>query len=424
MILSPNKKIQYLRKKYKITQKELCADIISTSNLSYIERGKVKITKKNSALLIERFNKLFKMKEIDEFITDEWLREPLELQIKKKVNIIISKISKTDKLDELIAEAKEIFSEYTSLEEEMRFNFTVGSYLKSKKDYSRAKEYFDLVIGPAHHLGKNNILGVTMLQLLRINYFLNKYSECELLYKEYYLKGKFKDELDALLKYNFALVFQYLENYKIAIPLYEQIPELSGNNALIRASHVNKGICLYETSRYDECVELFRKVINYTSDTTAKVKAYSNIISCARRDNNPILCKTSIEKLELLLENVRKEQLHQTYYTLGMAYLFLEDNDRAISSFEAEVKLGLDLGISDFNLEKYLESIKYLSLLYSRNKVKELRDLKDTILNISRDCLNIEFILFIIKRYDEINMREETTELIYKLYGKIKEEKE
>ena len=63
MILEPKEKIVLLRKKYEISQKELAGTSFTPANLSYIEKGKIKLSEKKAKIIADNFNDIFKRKE-------------------------------------------------------------------------------------------------------------------------------------------------------------------------------------------------------------------------------------------------------------------------------------------------------------------------------------------------------------------------
>ena len=89
MIFTPNEKIILYRKKYKITQKDLCQGVCNVSTLCAIEKGKSKVLAKTGEKIIHRFNEIFEEKKIDERLDLKWLMESVDTQISRKVDKFI-----------------------------------------------------------------------------------------------------------------------------------------------------------------------------------------------------------------------------------------------------------------------------------------------------------------------------------------------
>lgn len=346
--------------------------------------------------------------------------ESVETQVDKKINFLIKNLY--SKSVAVKKEAEDLLEHNCWHSNIDKLCFVLGGYYYSKKEYYVSKLYYEKSL--KYSIGYNhiNFFRVSLLFLLRINYYLNS-NECNfILYKKYYhLHLSNSYELEAMITYNFGLTFQCLNKYELALKLYEKVPKYTNREFLLSTSKINRGICLQEIKEYDISIEIFREIIFITSNPLIKLKAYCNIISCSRKNNDPILCQITINKLEKLIVSFNKDQLYQVYFTLGLGHLFLNNIEKSIVYFEREVHLGIDVGNNNFNLHKYLESIKYLLILYTKKELSKILNLKNIILSIPSFLLNLEFILFIIKRYDELFLRNETTEILNKLYKKIKE---
>lgn len=420
MIKRPNEKIVLLRKKHGITQKKLSYGILSASTLCSIEKGKFKLSRKNAELIIDRFHEIFIDKNIDDRIDIDWLLEDINYQITKKINLLIKDLfSSNVNIDSSSDYISDNFYWHKGV---IKLNFALGGYYYSRKDYDKAKPYYLKTIKYSLALKDFKFFKVAILYFLRINYFLNCNEESLQLYDKHFhsLKND-SNELGAMILYNFALVFHCLKKYDIAISLYQKVPNYTIKEFLITNSETNKGFCLQEIKEYELAIKIFRTLITKTSNIDVKIQSYCNIISCSRKSKNLILCKTTVERLERLIKGISPLDLYQTYYTLGLGHLYLNNIDSAIKYFKAEVLLGCDLGNVKYHPTRYLESIKYLLVLLSKRNLKEILELKDIILQIPYSLLNQEFMLFVIKRYDELLLRNETTELINKFYKKSKE---
>ncbi len=419
MILTAREKIILYRKKYKITQKELSQGSCNVSTLSLIEKNKSKLMPKMGEKIVKRFNEIFSERGIEERLDLEWFIRSIDEQIGKRVSQLIIKLYTKDLLN--IDEVNEIFSKYISPENKVKVYFALGNYyFKQLKEYKKAKYCYSQVIDEVIFLKDHRILSVILLNLLRINYYLIENRDSLFLYKRYFKHlDNISGEIKGMLLYNFAVAFYCQEKYKTAIGLYKAANDYIKKEYRISSGEITIGVCYQHLGEYKTALDYFQRVIVRTSNISIKVAGYANIISCAREDDNFVLVKTTIPKLESLLEGAPLRCRHQDYYSLGKAYLYLEDRGAAIKNFQLELELGIDMGYSKFNPKSYLETIENLLNLYTIRDKKELKKLKKKILAIPSEMLTCKFMIFSIRRYNELMLWEEVTELLNKFYEKL-----
>ncbi len=116
----------------------------------------------------------------------------------------------------------------------------------------------------------------------------------------------------------------------------------------------------------------------------------------------PLIINT-LKKLETILKNLEGEVFYQTYWNIGNIYLYLKDNIKAIEAFEKEIAFEINLQNTSFSIEKHLDSIKNLIILYGRNPLKQKKLIKH-ITQIEFKYLNSEFTMSILKYYVDNNM--------------------
>lgn len=423
MILEPREKIVFLRKKYKISQKELAGNSFTPANLSCIENGKIKLSEKKAKIIADNFNNIFERQEIIERVSIEWIFESVDSQINKKINELIIKLYKKENFIKIVKEAEKIFIKYSTPKYKVKFYFILGNYYLKNDELVKAKECYQSILDSALHIRESKILGCLLLQLLRINYYINQSIDSEFLFQNYFRKFKIASrELEGAILYNFALSFQCLEKYELSLRLYKTVHLYTIKESILNNIEINTSFCLQQTKKYSESITILKALIFKTSNDYIRMKAYCNIVSCARKSDDYMLCKTSLDKLNNLIEKFEKTYLFQTYFTLGLGYLYINKLDMAAIYFEKEIALGIDYNNNNFDPKKYLESIKCLLLLYTKKDMKKIKKLIIIILNIPKEMLNLDFVLFVIKKFDDSLLREETSKLINKFYNKIKED--
>lgn len=421
MIATPNKKILFYRKKYKITQKNLSYGCCHLTTLCSFEKNNTKISDKILKKITDRLNYILEDLGVKERIDFEWLIRPIENQIDDELNDRIVYLYKTgnDTLSDLIND----YFEYFSIENKLKLYFNLGNfYYKKKKNYKKSKYYYERVLCDALLLKEYKLLSVAILNLLRINYYLACNDESVFLYKKYFnIFGKNQGEIKGIILYNFALAFQNEKKYKVAISLYEKCKAYTVKELLISHAQINIGICYQNLKEYKKSLSCFRDIVFKTYNPTIKLSCYANIISCARENEDLVLIKTSIPKLESLIEKEPLKNRFQDYYTLGKAYIFIGDLKNAVHCFETELDLGIMQGYYKFNPKTYIKTVNMLLSLYTIRDKEKLKLLKDKIIEIPEAMISKSFIINVLSSYNDMLMYEIVSELLYKFNNKFKE---
>ncbi len=106
--------------------------------------------------------------------------------------------------------------------------------------------------------------------------------------------------------------------------------------------------------------------------------------------------------------------MYQTYWNLGLSYLYLGSKTKAIDSFEREISFPLDLNHRYFNPKKYLDSIKQLVVLYG-NETSKQQSLIKIICKIPKEIMSYDFSMYILKFYVNNSLKNEANLLIQEI---------
>ncbi len=174
------------------------------------------------------------------------------------------------------------------------------------------------------------------------------------------------------------------------------------------------GICYQNLGEYESAIEYFKKSVSDPLDYYNLEICYTNIISCAKKMKNEILVKVTVNKLENILKKLKNKVLYQTYWNLGLSYLYLDEKKKTIHAFEREISFPLDLNHRFFHPTKYLDSIKHLALLHGHQPLKQ-QELIKIICKIPKQMMCYDFSMYILKFYINNSLEYEANLLIQKI---------
>ena len=176
----------------------------------------------------------------------------------------------------------------------------------------------------------------------------------------------------------------------------------------------NLGICHQNLGEYEKAIEYFKKSTSDPTNYQDLEICYTNIISCAKKMKNETLARITLIKLENILKKLENKTLYQTYWNLGLTYLYLGETKKAVTAFEKEISFPLDLNHHYFNPTKYLDSIKHLVLLYGHQPLKQ-QELIKIMCKIPKNIMCYDFFLYILKFYLNNSLEYEANLLIQKM---------
>lgn len=393
-----------LVKKYRIGIKELENSKMSLSLIYKIRSGKTPLKPKhlpylvvslNDALRKRNINKVLTMKEL--YITpQEELDQLVDESIKDKT--IYSK-EKQDEI-EIFEVEKEVHS--------YKYRYIMAKYnQKIGKKEKALNIYYNLL----NNFSCSVFFYSILIEIIRLE-------KIKLVY-EIYLKYKVKidrasEKTKAILIYNTGVSLLETKKWDKAIYFFEIIVGMEDITRDYYHSYNNLGICYQSLGRYEKAIECFQKRISDPSNYYDLEICYTNITSCAKEMKDKKLLRTTVDKLEQILKKLKDETLYQTYWNLGLSYLYLGSKTKAIDSFEREISFPLDLNNRYFNPKKYLDSIKQLVVLYGNERSKQ-QNLIKIICKIPKQIMSYDFSMYILKFYVNNSLKNEANLLIQEI---------
>ena len=397
-------KIFEIAKIHKITFKELGCKGISATYLTKIKKGHNFIKEKHIPLLVDSFNKIFLERNINKIITIEDLYITPQQELDQLVNesLINKSIYSKENQEkiELFGREKEVHS--------CKYRYIIAKYNQKTGEKEKAlKIYYDLL----NHFSCSVLFYSILIEIIRLEKTEFTY-EIYLKYQKKIDRAPYKTK--ALLTYNTGVSLLETKKWSKAVSFFKVIIDMREITKHYYHSYNNLGACYQNLGEYEKAIEYFKKSVSDPSNYHDLEICYTNIISCAKKMKNEILVKVTVNKLENILKKLQNKTLYQTYWNLGLSYLYLGEKKKAINAFEREISFPINLNHNHFNPTKYLDSIKHLVLLYGHQPLKQ-QELIKIICEIPKQMMPYDFSMYILKFYINNSLEYEANLLIQKI---------
>ncbi|MGB6128187.1 MAG: tetratricopeptide repeat protein, partial [Psychrilyobacter sp.] len=381
-------KIFEIAKTYKITFKELGCKGLSSTYLTKIKKGHNSIKEKHILLLVDSFNRIFQERNIDKIITVEDLHITSQQELDKLVNESI--IDKS-----IYSKEKQIEIECFEWEKEVhswKYRYFIAKYNQKIGKNEKALNIYSNLL---NNFSCSNCFYSILIEIIRLEKAVLTH-ELYVRYQKKINSAPYKTK--AILIYNIGVDLLETKKYTKSTSFFEVIIEMKEITNHYYHSYNNLGICYQYFGEYEKAIECFKKSVSDPTNYNELKKCYVNILSCAKEMKNEIMVKVTINKLENILKEFKNKTLYQTYWNLGLAYLYLGNGDKAIKAFEMEVSFPINLKNIYFNPTKYLDSIKRLVLLYGPQPLKQ-QELIKTICKIPEQMRCYKLSIYLLKFY-------------------------
>lgn len=386
MFLSPEEKIIYLRKKYGITQEELSSSDLTRQFIGMIEIGKRNLTSKTADLICRNFNNILKKRSINDIIESSFLLETREEQAFSKLKKIIET---KEYLNDL--EIDFYFSELNELNRKT-ISFSLGKFYYELNKINISKKYYEIALLLHDPLENAAIL----LELTRINYYLNSFEEnVEIIGNYISLLHKNYNETNIRILYNYSYSLYKIEKIEIAIKEFEYLLKENINDELsFKIKNMLAIIYYSKQNKIKKALNIYLKLIDI-SDNEKKLVIYGNYLKIwlisKKNDINKI-----IFELKILLDKHKTsdEHLFKIYILLGEVYFKLETKKESYNYYLMALKLSENkLTLSENKYQLILNILENFEL-----NNKEFEKLLEIFLLIYNEEINYEMTLKILKK--------------------------
>lgn len=393
MFLSPEEKIIYLRKKYEITQAELSSADLTRQFIGMIEIGKRNLTSKTADLICRNFNNILKKRSINDTIKSSFLLETREEQALVKLkNIILTKEYQND------LEIDFYFSELNQFNRKI-MSFSLGKFYYELNKIKISKKYYEMALLLHNSLENADIL----LELTRINYYLNSFEEnVEIVGNYISLLHKNYNETNIKILYNYSYSLYKIEKIEVAIKEFEYLLKQNINDDLSFKIQNMLAIIYYsKQNKIRKALNIYLKLMDVSNDEN-KLVIYGNYLKIWLI-NKKIDIETIILELNALLDRHRTsgEHLFKIYVLLGEVYFELETKRKSYTYYLMALKLSNNkLTLSENKYRLILDILEKFEL-----NDKELEELLEVFLLIYNEEKNYEMTLKIIKKIKNLNLQ-------------------
>lgn len=406
-ILPVGKKIRAIRKYLKINQEKLAGELINRSMISYIENGKVKLSRETAQVLVKNLKRVIEEKNLDLEIDADYL---LADEIGQASYLLDTKIKK---LQGFMEDGK-LFEKELDKTEDILKNWDIplkksyiyeiaGDYFYKKDFIDKSKIYYlkalENYIRINHHkkiacvhtkLGRCAIKKGNNEEALHLNNYAlsvmcsnnidNKELEKRILFNNALaltLLKKYSDSLTVLDK--FIVKFKYLKNSE-----YKDVMLLKGNNFFYLGRN-NDALKIY-----NELLEFSKKI----KDVELEARALKNISSIYYKMSEVIRSIELEEKCLNLRINIKSKHLATNMLSLAEKYL-------EIGKYEISQKYllnALEKAKESKDIFLQIEIYHLLLKLYSLGNKESLRkDILDEIFSFvvnNKDAQGLDVLIF------------------------------
>lgn len=388
-VVTPDRIIKELRKRFKITQSELAGNGISRSTIAMIESGKNKLNENNAKILAENFNSIFRERDIKERISMEEILKDTDAQREKLFRKTHNKLMSINTFEEGIKDTEINLIFFTSKEKSQLFKM-IGDSLRIKSEDDRALSYYLRSVTELIIEEKFKDLGDAVKQMTRI--YLNMADSKRFMNLENIIKyhlNKF-DKMDRMvICFNLGTLYSQNRVPERAIGYFEEVGEMITDHNSLRYFDLQNelAICYIDILELEKAEKIYRSLMRRFPDTGSRLGIYGNMVY-------------------LKLSTIPKDMDGVMYYVNKCRQLLKEDpeyiyEDRKAYFYES-AELYIGLVAKEIGKEKLAK--EFLSRMVDEKTTK----------NLSRKIHGIIALLEILKKKD-LDLVLKLEELYFKL---------
>lgn len=423
-ILSPNEKVVFLRKKFKISQNELTMGKFSRSYLGMVEIGKTNFNENFASNIVENFNSILKQRNIDFRITLDFLMKSKVEQIKEIAADFIERIENDIDFETVASEIENFIGEY-SLDIKIELYKKLADKLYLDLKFNRALFYYLRIFNDVLISRNYDILSKVSLNIVRISYNLEKHDEVIRIEKiiKHLLKN-FDEEGRIRISYNFGITFYKVDNFSQALKYFDKFlkfnksSENSQKESRNFKGYLMKARTLVGLREYQNAINILRSLLKTYYEHEKKVHTNMYLMLTYVEMNEMEKVKYYFRKNRKLIEEygheVFADELLMHFFELGKTALYLNRNEIAIKYFEKALDIKIEyLDVTyELVLDYRLNSIKNLLNLYSKRDLAKVEKLFEKYLEITKLSSNFKAGYNFIKYYNKYNFKNKINETI------------
>jgi len=372
-ILPVNQKLKAVRKFLNIRQQELAGGKIDRSLISYIENGKIKLTKDTASILADSFKRIMKERDINFAIDTEYLLAVEEKQAgyiaDSKIDILKKYLLDNDqRFPEELKDAEEFLDKWELPAKRARVYEIAGEYYYGKLEYSKSQIYY---------MGSKDdfIRDMDMENISSIN---TKAARCSL------IKGNYEEAI-------------HLNNFALSMLKKSNIH----NEIIEKRALFNNALANFKLKKYDEGLS----ILDVLENRYGNFEQYKELDMLLLRGNiyyakeefiNALKFYEKVKELAEKLED--RETLARSYSNIGKVHTEMGEIEKGMvykkKSLEIREEINSvclissleSLAHSYFQMEDYIIAEEYLMM--ALEKAEGERDILNLI-NVYNRILDI-----------------------------------
>lgn len=373
-ILSIPEKLKAIRKYLGLKQEDLTNGIISRSLISYIENGKVELTKETASIICDSIKQVLDQKNISFEVDVEYLtsneKKQAEILIERHLNKLreIKNVKEDTNFTELIKKIEKILTKWELPEKRLVTYELIGDMYYDKSEFDESYIYYIKAL-------ENSVESSKFESYVKI---LSKLGRCCIRMRKYLNAIKFNDDALAILEinnieddvlymrclFNNALAYEYLGFYDKSLSCLERLKKLDGT---------------FSSEQFIDILIVEGKCYCKKGDLKVAERAYQEALREANRNNMPFYKSMALTNISALYQE--NDDIEMAIYYDKEALRIKEDiNDERIG------RTLLELGKKYITLKQYDLAEKYL--LRGINEINLDKDLS-TYIKINFELLNI-----------------------------------
>ncbi len=419
--LEPHERLKELRKRFKITQKELAGDVYTQGYITSLERGVKRIREQNIIDLVKRFNDILREKRIDYKVEIEDIqKDKVDIENEYVENLILTFGQVEDK-DEFLKKYREIKIKLNMINEKSQVSLFNKLLELSKKFalWEEMKEITALLIMKQEEKEHLENFGKAFLDLTRacvmtedadyINPFEENYFE-KLDYTNLYEKER--------IFFNLAMVFNRTVYRRKSLFYLEKLMKLDYSHKREVDLLMEKAYILTDLGEKEEAKQIYNYIIRKNNrDRDYLIWAKLNLSSVFMRENNTEKVKKNYSFLKKEVEEGNDYIKGASYNSLGDIANFLGKKNDAINFYEKSLNYALD-DFQWFRENEYIETFDKLFVLYKKKDIDKVEKYKELFNKVSKDSNRQKGSFAFMSYYLRVK-HYEYLDLFLKLYKKL-----
>lgn len=339
-ILPKNKKIKAIRKFLKINQKELAGDKIDRSLISYIENGKVKLTRETAEILTQNLKRVIEDKKLDLKVDADYL---LANEIQQVSYLLDTKIKKLkdfmgndEKFKEELDNTENLLKDWDVAAKKATIYEIVGDYFYQKSHIDKSKIYY--IKSLENHVRVSNQEKIAYVNTKLGRCAIKKQDYEEALHLNNYALSIMHSnninnkELEKRTLFNNALALAQMEKYDSSLCMLNRLEILFNDLELSKKLDILilKGNIYINMGNFESGISTLQEVLsiaNTVDNGNIIAMAYKNISVIYYKQNNIEKSIEYEEKCLELKERISSDTVIANYISLSDKYLYLKRYD-------------------------------------------------------------------------------------------------